>query len=390
MEQLEIVDRAADNLSTIKASPPIERNLCHSVAQLITTEFEWIIDQYELRGSKLESTEFSCGVMGFVSITKQSITWSLLLLDSGVLLQRHPTGGTKQGIRVKTAFLNARREKVFSTEIVLREDTVMPTMVNSTPRETLLDKSNDLIVDGRLTIFCQVETYTDETPKQSCQTPYDLSQQFRNKEDLLKDLGNLLEKKKHCDVTFDVRGHKIKAHKAILAARSPVFAAMFERSTKENLTGIIVDIDDIGPEVFKELLHYIYTGEVLSEQMNEVSRGLMTAADKYLLGKLKDTCWDYIVENIYPENCVLLLSLDENDPVREMAIDYVCQFPAEVMATDNWKKLNKVKPGWFVKVKDVLLDSLVLQPKAGSKFKWGSKCHNAQVLKESFYPWCMP
>ena len=104
MEQLEIVDRAADNLSTIKASPPIERNLCHSVAQLITTEFEWIIDQYELRGSKLESTEFSCGVMGFVSIIKQSITWSLLLLDSGVLLQRHPTGGTKQGIRVKTAF----------------------------------------------------------------------------------------------------------------------------------------------------------------------------------------------------------------------------------------------------------------------------------------------
>ena len=83
---------------------------------------------------------------------------------------------------------------------------------------------------------------------------------------------------KHSDVTINVTGQQFRAHKVILATRSPVFAAMFEHPSKENMTGI-VDIADIEVNVFKELLRYIYTGQVPSLRMDEVAAGLLAAAD---------------------------------------------------------------------------------------------------------------
>jgi speckle-type POZ protein len=54
-----------------------------------------------------------------------------------------------------------------------------------------------------------------------------------------------------------------RAHKCILAARSPVFAAMFANrmaevtSSSDGIT--VVHIDDISRPVFEALLRYIYT-----------------------------------------------------------------------------------------------------------------------------------
>ena len=63
------------------------------------------------------------------------------------------------------------------------------------------------------------------------------------------------------DVNLNIRGREFPAHKNILAARSEVFAAMFQHPTKEKLSNQI-EIEDIEPEVFQELLRFIYTGRV--------------------------------------------------------------------------------------------------------------------------------
>ena len=60
----------------------------------------------------------------------------------------------------------------------------------------------------------------------------------------MKNFEKLFESMEHSDVTFNVRGKQFQAHKNILTARSPVFAAMFQHQSEENMTGI-VDVPDI-------------------------------------------------------------------------------------------------------------------------------------------------
>jgi speckle-type POZ protein len=72
---------------------------------------------------------------------------------------------------------------------------------------------------------------------------------------ILGHLKELFEKMPLSDVTFIIRGQTFSAHKAILAMRSPVFAAMFLHPTKEMQTSK-VEVEDVDPDVFQEVLRY--------------------------------------------------------------------------------------------------------------------------------------
>ena len=224
------------------AFQPIASNWCHSVGiELVDVkvDFEWTIHDYELRGpgNILLSTKFPSVTNNFES------TWHLELedkLDNCNISLRGYTIPTHD-MRVKIAFVNARREKVFSNEIFTRQRFIL---INRAPRETLLDKSNDLIVNGALTIYCEIETYENNRQSLSGQIAHGISQPSNDKEELVKNFEKLFESMEHSDVTFNVRGKQFQAHKNILTARSPVFAAMFQHQSAENMTGI-VDVPDI-------------------------------------------------------------------------------------------------------------------------------------------------
>ena len=347
----------ADDQLPPGAFHPLASNWCHSMVETSKIDFEWTIHDYELRvpGNGLYSAYFP-------AVKDQSARrWRLYLYDGGLLLHTNPS--QTHDMRVKTAFVNAKREKVLLSEIKIKQSGVI---VNSTPKETLLDKSKELIVNGALTIYCEIETYNN--PKDlSGQTAYDIQQRSNGKEELLEDFVKLFENMELCDVTFNVRRQEFRAHKTILAARSPVFSAMFQHPSKEKMTGV-VDVPDIEPDVFKELLRYIYTGEVPLNRMDEVAVGLLAAADKYLLEKLKKACGDHLVNKMSPKNCVQLLSLDENNLafyLMEKAVDYVRKFPDAVMATNEWKEANEKKAPWIWKITEMLLKSFVPPSKAG-------------------------
>ena len=342
---------------------PLASNWCHSMVETFKVDFEWTIHQYELRGqgNGLYSANFPA-----VKVHDQPAgRWRLYLIDGGLYLYTNPA--PTHDMRVNTAFVNSKREKVFLSEITIRKSGVT---VNSTSRQTLLDKSNDLLVNGALAIYCEIETF--ENPKDlSGQTAYDIQQRSNGKEELLEDFVKLFENMELCDVTFNVRRQEFRAHKTILAARSPVFSAMFQHPSKEKMTGI-VDVADIEPDVFNELLRYIYTGEVPINVMDEVAVGLLAAADKYLLEELKKACGDHLVHKMSPKNCLQLFSLEENDPafyLMEKAVDYIRQFPDEVMATEEWKMASEKKAPWIWKITEMLLKSFVLPSKAKKRKK---------------------
>ena len=108
----------------------------------------------------------------------------------------------------------------------------------------------------------------------------DFCPRVRGEETVLRHLSNLLSSGKGSDVDFIVLNNKISAHSFILVGGSPVFAAMFELDMTESSSRTVV-VDDIEPTVFRQLLHYLYTGDIPCIEVKGTTEQLFIAADKY-------------------------------------------------------------------------------------------------------------
>ncbi|XP_065222968.1 speckle-type POZ protein-like isoform X3 [Planococcus citri] len=101
---------------------------------------------------------------------------------------------------------------------------------------------------------------------------------------------SMLENLKFADVVFITNGSNYPAHKNILAARSPVFAAMFRRKYLKNgkLKKIRINVTSINEKVLRAMLRYIYTGKC--EELGNLTGRLFEAATKYGLDELRQIC----------------------------------------------------------------------------------------------------
>ncbi|KAL0871349.1 hypothetical protein ABMA27_005090 [Loxostege sticticalis] len=104
------------------------------------------------------------------------------------------------------------------------------------------------------------------------------------------------------DCTFLVGSEQlVSAHKVVLAAASPVFAAMFYGGMPEKGP---IQIDDIEPDTFIEMLRYIYTDNTDIISFNDAC-ALYYAAKKYMLLHLKTECLEYLINNLTAADCCL-------------------------------------------------------------------------------------
>ncbi|KAG2576485.1 BTB/POZ and MATH domain-containing protein 2-like [Panicum virgatum] len=117
--------------------------------------------------------------------------------------------------------------------------------------------------------------------------------------DLREHLGALLRTQVGADVAFTVQGETFRAHRAVLAAQSPVIKAELSGSpppTKEEDAGEAVAVDGMTPLVFRTLLHFIYTDalpglvDLGREEYRELVGDLLAAADRYAMCRLKQIC----------------------------------------------------------------------------------------------------
>jgi speckle-type POZ protein len=123
-------------------------------------------------------------------------------------------------------------------------------------------------------LYCEVSVVADSI-NHSGQSS---ASQFRIPDCRLSDdLGGLFESGKFSDVILSVNGAEFNAHKSILAARSPVFAAMFEHEMEEKKQNR-VEIIDMDKDVLSEMLKFIYTGR--SPNLEKMADDLLAAADK--------------------------------------------------------------------------------------------------------------
>src|SRR5699024_6268259 len=96
-----------------------------------------------------------------------------------------------------------------------------------------------------------------------------------------RDYEAFLASGKLADIIIRVDGKELQAHRQLLAARSPVLAAMFGnheyRETKEN----VIEVTDMRSDVFEELLRFIYSGK--AKALERMAPELLAAADKVSL-----------------------------------------------------------------------------------------------------------
>jgi hypothetical protein len=202
--------------------------------------------------------------------------------------------------------------------------------------DKLLMEYQYMLSDGSVTVGCEIEYITKEESVSDkgithCTQPASINCTNQLVTQLL-----------------NVHGRQFQAHKCILVSSSKVFEAMFNHPTKEKITNQVV-IEDIQPEVFHELLRFIYTGRLTSTAMETMAVRLFAAADKYLLDQLKSECESHLLRQMSAENCMelLLLSSDQIHPadnLKTKAVDFFRRYPREVMATEGWKKARQEHP----------------------------------------------
>ncbi|KAL3196362.1 hypothetical protein MRX96_001697 [Rhipicephalus microplus] len=156
---------------------------------------------------------------------------------------------------------------------------------------------------------------------------------------LSDDLEWLLESGSHTDVTLIVGSETFRAHKSILAARSPVFQEMFEHTTTEDDEVVIADVE---PDVFADLLLFVYTGCV--QESIRKPDCLLRAACKYKLDRLKVMCELTLISRLNAETAADALVLSHQhdaDTLRSRTLNFVYSHIDDVAETSGWTTICK-------------------------------------------------
>jgi speckle-type POZ protein len=115
----------------------------------------------------------------------------------------------------------------------------------------------------------------------------------------------MLEEGLHIDVTICTSSGSVGAHRAILAARSPVFDSMFFHNLSEKQSAT-VHINDMILESCRALLSYFYDN-LKYQDFQKHRIALVQAAHKYDFGDLKEACEASLVDDINGSNVLARL-----------------------------------------------------------------------------------
>mmetsp|Transcript_1865 Transcript_1865/g.2990 ORF Transcript_1865/g.2990 Transcript_1865/m.2990 type:complete len:374 (+) Transcript_1865:402-1523(+) len=142
---------------------------------------------------------------------------------------------------------------------------------------------------------------------------------------LISDLRKMINNPLLSDVTFVVEGREVLANKAILAARSEHFRALFYGGMRETHERR-VHIPDMPYAVFTAVMEYLYTDNI-TDMSGDMSVSLMIAAEQFMLERLKALCQDKIRKIISEDNVVPILRAAYHhgaQSLQEICMDYIC------------------------------------------------------------------
>ncbi|GFQ69397.1 speckle-type POZ protein [Trichonephila clavata] len=155
------------------------------------------------------------------------------------------------------------------------------------------------------------------------------------------DFKHLYDNELFSDLTICVGDKLFNAHRLVLAARSPVFEAMFKNEMKENNENKL-DINDSDEKTFGELLRYFYIGEI-GPLTSDHALNLLVLADKYDVPGLKTEIVDYLKCELSTENALSILieaHLHNEKQLKKEAVEFIGNHMWEMMNSPRWKEFR--------------------------------------------------
>ena len=213
-----------------------------------------------------------------------------------------------------------------------------------------IQEKQSIITFGQSSKEAEAQSTSDFPLNFVCQLWIKFSTFSQSEKKALRQFSDLFDQKKYCDVQFCFNDggvdQQIGGHVNVLSIRSPVFAAMFENDMEESKTGRVI-IQDICPEVFKQLLQFIYSGRVCEPLTENIAQTLYVAADKYDIDDLKEECVDFLLSCIRMDNALDLMVYAHLYSIKQLedhALAFVVENGQEICMKSEWEELTKNYP----------------------------------------------
>ena len=144
-----------------------------------------------------------------------------------------------------------------------------------------------------------------------------------------------------CDVQLQVGGQQLSAHRAVLAAASPYFHAMFSGGFKETKSNI-VQMQEISFDGLKAIVDCIYTTKIkpTSENISDI----LPAAHLMQMDDIFTECKEWMPEKITKMNCFPFLKLAEKYGLEEVETaihKFIMQNFVAVSKTEDFKDISQ-------------------------------------------------
>ncbi|KAL6644499.1 hypothetical protein ACP70R_016107 [Stipagrostis hirtigluma subsp. patula] len=214
------------------------------------------------------------------------------------------------------------------------------------------DLESNYVSNGWVTIMCGVIVARDKPLEYPLHVP---------PSDIGFDLGCLLHCADGSDVSFVVDGETFPAHRAVLAARSPVFKAQLFGSMAD-ATMPSITLHDITATTFKAMLRFMYTDDLpaddeLRGSPSEMFQDLLALADRYALDRLKLICASKLCEKVSVDTVAAILGCAEtyNCPeLKKKCIAFCAEEKNFKMAvlTDGFVQLAQKFPSILVELRE--------------------------------------
>jgi hypothetical protein len=161
-------------------------------------------------------------------------------------------------------------------------------------------------------------------------------------------LHQLLTSEQDTDVHILCESECVKAHRAVLIARSPVFHAMLSRdgtTIMQEASSGIVEMKDVSAALLRHLIEYIYTDTAPTMAVLEsVGDELACLASKYEVLGLVALCEDFLIGQLSLETAIPLLLLADTHSLpklRSSSLQFIGVHGEEIVQSKDFCELEE-------------------------------------------------
>ena len=164
---------------------------------------------------------------------------------------------------------------------------------------------------------------------------------------LVDDMSSAFHSGNFSDVDLVSDNEIISAHRVVLAARSPVFAAMFGSDNFRESKTRRIPIEETDPITLKIFVQFLYEDKLdegLLASDFQLCHNLIMLANRYDVQPLKEKCSDIVkAKHLNPEKAANILKIADQNQVanlREIALEYISANINQILPTQDFRALD--------------------------------------------------